>query len=81
MDKIEPSTFYKLYVKRKSTNNRNYEVTFNKALYISGVWYIQLYYKQNDVRLTTGETGFEYRPLDSMFEVVRYEKEEIQDED
>nr|DAV57787.1 MAG TPA: hypothetical protein [Caudoviricetes sp.] len=82
MDKIEPSTFYKLYVKRKSTTNRSYETTLSNALHISGVWYIRLYYKQDDTRLTEGETGYEYRPLDTdIFEVVRYEKEKEQNED
>jgi hypothetical protein len=51
---------------------------------IDGAWYVRKYYKKDGGKMIDGETGFDYKPLDtSIFEVVRYvkEKEKEQDED
>lgn len=82
MEKIEKNVWYKLYVKRKSVMNRSYETTLSKCMYIHNQWFIRTYYKKDGQQMEDGETGFEYKPLDtSIFEVVRYEKEKEQDED
>lgn len=82
MEKIEKNVWYTLYVKRKSIRNRSYELTLAKCMYIDGVWYVRKYYQKDGQKMVDGETGFDYKPLDtSIFEVVRYAKEKEQDED
>ena len=82
MEKIEKNVWYTLYVKRKSIRNRSYELTLTKCMNIDGAWYVRKYYQKDGQKMVDGETGFDYKPLDtSIFEVVRYVKEKEQDED